>query len=84
MQYIAQLIWQFFFDMNLNGMNWSKSKKEKSQLCLSPECYFVKAPDAGSAEDKILQSHEIKVRENDLLYPKQAMNVYVQNIHLTT
>ena len=42
---------------------------------------YVKPSNAGSAEDMILQYHEIKVSMDHHLYPKQAINVYAQNLY---
>ena len=47
--------------------------------CLNNICTTV--PLEGSAEDRMLQSHELKLNPNDENYLRDAMYVYAQNAH---
>ena len=38
-------------------------------------------PLEGSEEDRMLQSHELKLNPNHENYPHDAMHVYAQNVH---
>ena len=47
--------------------------------CLNKICTTV--PLEGSEEDKMLQSHELKLNPNNENYPHGAMYIYAQNVH---
>ena len=47
--------------------------------CLNKICTTL--PLESSEEDKMLQSHELKLNLNHETYPHDAMHVYAQNVH---
>ena len=51
----------------------------KSVNCLNKICTTV--PLEGSEEDRMLQSHELRLNPNHENYPNDAMHVYAQNVH---
>ena len=44
----------------------------------------VKVPESGSHEDKVLQSRQLNLDEDDPSYPRHAMHVYARNVHAMT
>ena len=85
--YMSQQIVHTLNDIDPNG--WEKMKlheltqsmRQKDMKfinCLNKICTTV--PLEGSEEDKMLQSHELKLNPNHENYPHDA-NVYAQNVH---
>ena len=57
-----------------------RQKDMKFIKCLNKICTTV--PLAGSQEDTMLQSCELKLNPNHENYPHDAMHVYAQNVHM--
>ena len=74
---IAPIGWE---KMQLHELTQSMRQKDmKFVKCLNKICTTV--PLEGSEEDRMLQSHELKLHPNHENYPHDAMHVYVQNVH---
>ena len=66
--------------MQLHELTQSMRQKDmKFVNCLNKICTTV--PLEGSEEDRMLQSHELKLHPNHENYPQDAMHVYAQNVH---
>ena len=66
--------------MHLHELTQSMRQKDmKFVNCLNKICTTV--PHEGSEEDRMLQSHELKLNPNHENYPHDAMHVYAQNVH---
>ena len=66
--------------MQLHELTQSMRQKDMKFIkCLNKICTTV--PLAGSQEDTMLQSHELKLHPNHENYPHDAMHVYAQNVH---
>ena len=66
--------------MQLHELTQSMRQKDMKFInCLNKICKTV--PLEGSEEDRMLQSHELKLHPNHENYPHDAMHVYVQNVH---
>ena len=66
--------------MQLHELTQSMRKKDiKFINCVNEICTTV--PLEGSEEDRMLQSHELKLHPNHENYTHDAMHVYAQNVH---
>ena len=66
--------------MQLHELTQSMRKKDMNFInYLNKICTTVTLE--GSEEDRILQSHELKLNPNHENYPHDAMHVYAQNVH---
>ena len=66
--------------MQLHELTQSMRQKDMKFInCLNKICTTV--PFEGSEEDRMLQSHELKLNPNHENYPHDAMHVYAQNVH---
>ena len=66
--------------MQLHELTQSmKNKDMKFINCLNK--IHTAVPLEGSEEDRMLQSHELKLNPNHENYPHDAMHVYAQNVH---
>ena len=66
--------------MQLHEMTQSMRQKDmKFVNCLNKICTTV--PLEGSEEDRMLQSHELKLNPINENYSHVAMHVYAQNVH---
>ena len=66
--------------MQLHELTESMRQKDMKFInCLNKICTTV--PLEGSQEDRMLQSHELKLHPNHENYPHDAMHVYAQNVH---
>ena len=66
--------------MQLHELTQSMRQKDmKFVNCLNKIHKTV--PLEGSEEDRMLQSHELKLNPNHENYPHDAMHVYAQNVH---
>ena len=66
--------------MQLHELTQSMRQKDmKFVKCLNKICTTV--PLEGSQEDRMLQSHELKLHPNHENYPHDAMHLYAQNVH---
>ena len=66
--------------MQLHELTQNMRQKDmKFVNCLNKICTAV--PLEGSEEDRMLQSHELKLNPNHKNYPHDAMHVYAQNVH---
>ena len=66
--------------MQLHELTQSMTQKDmKFVNCLNKICATV--PLESSEEDRMLQSHELKLHPNHENYPHDAMHVYAQNVH---
>ena len=67
-------------EMQLHEMTQSMRQKDmKFVNYLNKICTTV--PLEGSEEDRMLQSHELKLNPNHENYPHDAMHIYAQNVH---
>ena len=69
--------------MGENAVTWTDTKHEteKYKICKLPEQICTTVPLEGSEEDRMLQSHELKLNPNHENYLHDAMHVYAQNAH---
>ena len=66
--------------MQLHELTQSMRQKDMKFIkCLNKICTTV--PLAGSLEDTMLQSHELKLHPSHENNPYDAMHVYAQNVH---
>ena len=66
--------------MQLHELTQSMRQKDmKFVNCLNKKHTTV--PLESSEEDRMLQSHELKLHANHVNYPHNAMHVYAQNVH---
>ena len=66
--------------MQLHELTQSmRQKNVKFVNCLNK--IHTTVPHEGSEEDRMLQSHELKLNPNHENYPHNAMHVYAQNLH---
>ena len=66
--------------MQLHELTQSMRQKDMNFVnCLNKICTTV--PLEGSEEDRMSQSHELKLNPNHENYPHDAMHVYAQNVH---
>ena len=66
--------------MQLHELTHSMRQKDIKLInCLNKICTTV--PLEGSEEDRMLQSHELKLHANHENYPQDAMHVHAQNVH---
>ena len=66
--------------MQLHELTQSMRQKDiKFVNCLNK--IHTTVPHEGSEEDRMLQSHELKLHANHENYPQDAMHVYAQNVH---
>ena len=66
--------------MQLHELTQSTRQKDtKFVNCLNKICTTV--PLESSEEDRMLQSHELKLNANHENYPHDTMHVYAQNVH---
>ena len=66
--------------MQLHELTQSMRQKDMKFInCLNKICTTVTLE--GSEEDRMLQSHELKLNPNYENYPQDAMYVYAQNVH---
>ena len=66
--------------MQLHELAQSMRQKDMKFInCLNKICTTV--PLESSEEDRMLQSHELKLHPNHENYPNDAMHVYAQNVH---
>ena len=86
--YMSPQIVQSLNDIAPNG--WEKMQlHELTQSMRQNDMKFVNClnkihttvPLEGSEEDRMLQSHELKLKPNHENYPHDAMHVYAQNVH---
>ena len=68
--------------MHLHELTQSMRQKDMKYriYCLNNK-YVQTVPHEGSEEDRMLQSHELKLNPNHENYPHDAMHVYAQNVH---
>ena len=74
---LAPLPWH---DFELHELTQSMRQKD-IEFAKVLNVIRVKVPENDSHEDKVLQSHQLSVDEDDPSYPKHAMHVYARNVH---